>query len=174
MHLEKRITSLTATLDDLVRMNNDRAMLVARIRQVKAEAALHHRVTDSSPLPDMQIALKRWSIDDLLSLLIECEETGADTRTGLLRWLADVFRYGISGRKVRRQLLAAVRMVLRNLYYKKYTAQLQAQLTAIEQALATNNFQNIQKQVEDVSWELLRANIAERLQNRVSTILLRS
>lgn len=167
MHLEKRITLLTAALDDLVRMNNDRAMLVTRIGQVKAEAALHHRVTDSSPLPDIQIELKRWTANDLLSLLVECEETGANTRTGLLNWLADVFRYGISGRKVRRQLLAAGPMILRNLYYEKYTAQLQAQLATIEEALATNNFQNIQKQVEDVSWELLRANIAERFQNRV-------
>lgn len=167
MHLEKRITSLTATLDDLVRMNNDRAILVTRIGQVQAEAALHHRVTESSPQPDKQIKLKHLSVDDLLSLLVECEETGADTRTGLLSWLADVFRYGISGRKVRRQLLAAGPMILRNLYYEKCIAQLQEQLTAIEKILATNNFQNIQKQVEDVSWELLRAIIAERFQNKV-------
>lgn len=167
MHLEKRITSLTATLDNLVRMNNDRAMLAARIWQVQAEAALHHRITDSSPLPDIQDQLKHWSANDLLSLLIECEETGADTRTGLLNWLADVFRHGFSGRKVRRKLLSAGPMFLRNLYYDKQTAQLQTQLAAVENALAANNFQNIQKQVKDVSWELLRANIAERFQNRV-------
>lgn len=167
MQLEKRIISLTATLDDLVRMNNDRAMLTARIGQTQAEAALHRRITDSSPLPDIQDQLKHWSASDLLSLLIECEETGADTRTGLLNWFVDVFRYGFSRRKVRRQLLAAGPTILRNLYYDKYTAQLQTQLAAVDDALATHNFQNIQKQVKDVSWELLRANIAERFQNKV-------
>lgn len=167
MHLEKRIASLTATLDELVRMNNDRAILVARIGQVQAEAALHSRVTDSCPLPNVHIQLKRWTADDLLSLLIECEETGADTRTGLLSWLMGVFRHGFSGRKVRRQLLSAGPMILRNLYFDKYLAQLQAQLAAIESSLAANNFQYIQKQVEDVSWELLRANIAERFQNGI-------
>jgi hypothetical protein len=167
MQLEKRITSLTATLDNLVRMNNERAMLAARITQVQAEAALHHRITDSSLLPDIQDQLMHWSAKDLLSLLIECGETGADTRTGLLNWLVGVFRYGFSGRKVRRQLLAAGPLFLRNLYYDRHTTQLQVQLADVESALAENNFQSIQKQVEEVSWELLRANIAERFQNRV-------
>ncbi len=166
IHLEKRITSLTATLDDLIRMNNDRAMLAARIGQAQAEAALHHRITDSSEQRDIQIQLKHWSANELLSLLVECEETGADTRTGLWNWLAGVFRYGFTRRKARRQLLAAGPMVLRNLYYAKHIAQLQAHLAVVEDALAANNFQDIQGKVEDVSWELLRANIAERFQNR--------
>lgn len=164
-HLEARITSLITTLNDLVRMNNDRAILTAKLGQLKAEAALHHRIADSIPLQDMRIRLKRWSANELLSLLVECEETGADTRTGLLNWLADVFRYGITGRKVRRQLLADGPMVLRNLYYEKYIAQLQEQLTTVEEALSANNFHNIQKQVKDVSVELLRANIAKRFQS---------
>lgn len=167
MLLEKRITSLTAMLDELVRMNNDRAILISRIGQMQAEAALHDRTTDTAPQPNLRTRLKHWSANDVLSLLVECEETGADKRTGLLSWLADVFHYGFSGRKMRRELLAAGPMTLRSLYYDKYTVQLQAQLAVIETALVANNFQNILKQVEDVSWKLLRANIAERFQNSV-------
>ena len=160
--LNARITSLTTTLDGLIQANNDRATLVAQVAESRSEAELHHQIAGSSPPPGIEASLKRWSANDVLKLLIECEEIGPNTRTGLLNLLKDIFRYGFSGRKVRHQLLAAGPVVLRELYFEKHLAELQTKLVAVEKVLAENNFQAVQQQVEQVSWELLRASIAER------------
>ena len=97
-----------------------------------------------------------------MALLVQCEEIGTDISIGLLRVLKDIFLYGFSARKARRLLIAAGPVVLRSLYYDKYLAELNAQLAAMENILARNDFQAVQHQVEIVSWELLRAAIAER------------
>lgn len=164
--LDARIGSLTATLDGLIRANNDRAMLVTKISQIHAEAGLYRQIPGSSPAPGIQAMLRRWKASDLMALLVECEETGADVSIGLLRILKDIFLYGFSARKVRRLLIAAGPIVLRSLYYDKYLAELKAQLAAVENILAKNDFQAVQRQVGIVSWELLRAAIAERFSEK--------
>lgn len=164
--LNARITSLTTTLDRLIQANNDRAMLVTLVAQIRTEAELHDQITGSSPPPAIEAVLNRWTASDLLKLLVECEETGPNTRTGLLNLLRDIFRYGFSGRKVRHLLLTAGPGVLRSLYYDKHLSELQTQLAAIESVLAESDFQAVQQQVEKVSWELLQATIAERFKGK--------
>ena len=164
--LDARIASLTATLDRLIQANNDRAILAAQVAQTRAEADLHLQVTGLSPPRGTEARLNRWTSNDVLNLLIECEETGPDTRSGLLDWLRDIFRYGFSGRKVRRQLLAVGPVILRSLYYAKHLAELRAKLVSIEMFLATHDFKAVQQQVELVSWELLNAKIAERFRGK--------
>lgn len=161
-----RLESLTTTLDGLIQANNDRAMLVAQVAQSRAEGELHNQVTGTSPPPGIEAILKRWTANELLKLLIECEENGPDTPAGLLSLLKEIFRYGFFGRKVRRRLLAVGPVVLRSLYYKQHLTELETKLAAVEKVLAVNNFQSIQQQVEQVSWELLRASIAERFRGR--------
>jgi RecA/RadA recombinase len=164
--LDARIASLATILDRLIQANNDRAMLAAQVAQTSAEAELHRRIEGSSPPPDMGVMLDRWTASDLLELLIECEEIGPDARTGLLSWFRNIYLHGLSGPKVRRQLLRAGPVALRSLYYDKHQTELQAQLAALEGFLAENNFQAIQQEMEKVSWELLLASIAERFRGR--------
>ena len=164
--LEARLASLTATLDRLIQANNDRAILAAQVAQTGAEAALHRQVAGSSPPLGTTAMLNRWTTSDVLKLMIECEETGPNSGSGLLEWFREIFRYGFNRRKVRRQLLAAGPVVLRNLYYDKHLTELQAKLAAIEMFLAKHDFQTVQLQVEQVSWELLHASIAERFRGQ--------
>ncbi len=164
--LDAHIRTLTATLDGLIRANNDRAMLVTQISQIHAEAGLYRQIPGSSPALGIQAMLRRWKASDLMALLVECEENGTDVSIGLLRILKDIFLYGFSARKVRRQLIAAGPVVLRSLYYDKYLAELKAQLAAVEKILAENDFQAVQHQVGIVSWELLRAAITERFSEK--------
>ncbi len=166
--LNARIASLTATLDRLIQANNDRAMLAAQISQVQTEAEFHRNIAGSlSPL-DREARLNRWTANDVLKLLIECEETNPNISSGLLDWFRDIFRYGFSGLKVRRQLLAAGPVVLRSLYYNKHLTELQTRLATVEKVLLENNFQSVQQQVEELSWELLQASIAERFRGKSS------
>lgn len=160
--LDAHIGSLTATLDGLIQANNDRAMLVTQISQIHAEAGLHRQIPGSSPAPGIEALLRRWKASDLMALLVECEMSGTDVSIGLLRILKDIYFYGFSARKVRRLLIAAGPVVLRSLFYDKYLAELQAQLAAVENVLVENDFQAVQHQVGMISWELLRAAIAER------------
>jgi len=165
-NLKSSLKSLTAALDKLIQANNDRAMLVAKIAQTQMELELHRRIEGAEPSQDARALLDRYPARDWLKLLIECEETGLDTRTGLLRLLWEVLRYGYLGRKRRRRLLAEGPLALRSLYYAKHLAELQAQLSKVERVLSENNFQAVQQQVQSVSWRLLRAAIAERFREK--------
>lgn len=161
-HLNERITSLLATADRLIRANNDRAQLAEQVARTRDEAALHRQIEHSTPRPEMDGSLTRWTARDLLNLLVECEELGPGTRVNLVGWVRSVVRHGLSGPKIRRQLLAAGPGALRSLYYDKYLAELEVQLAAVERILAESNFQSIQQQLEKLSWELLWASVAER------------
>ena len=162
VRLEARMASLTTVLDKLIQANNDRAMLVLQITQTRLEAELHRHMTAPSTLQNVTPVPDHWTASDLLALLVECDEIGPDARPGLLNWLRNIYLHGLSGSKVRRQLLMAGPVSLRSLYYDKHLTELQAQLVAAEGFLAANYFQSIQQEVEKVSWELLRASIAER------------
>lgn len=165
-HLDALTLSLSAILDRLTQANNERAVLVTQVVQTRSEAQLHRQIAASSPPPNMESMLGRWAASDLLELLIECEEIGPDARTGLLSWFRNIYLHGISGPKVRRQLLRAGPVALRSLYYDKHQTELQAQLAAIENYLTENDFQTIQLEMEKVSWELLLASIAERFRGK--------
>lgn len=163
--LDARMALLAAVLGELVQANNDRAALDTQLARVRSEAALHRRIAQPVPSSDGRVP-DGWAASDLLELLVECEETGPDARTGVLGWFRSVYRHGLSGPKVRRRLLAGGPMALRSLYYDRHQADLQARLAAIESFLAENDFQAIQREMEQVSWELLRAGIAERFCGR--------
>jgi RecA/RadA recombinase len=160
--LDARIASLTGILDRLNRANNDRAILAAQVEKTRAEAELHRQVAGSSPPLKMAAKLDRWTASDLLELLVECEEFGPDARLGVLGWLRYIYRHGVSRLSVRRQLLATGPVAVRSLYFDKYLAELQAQLAAAESFLSENNLHAVQKEMEEVSWDLLRASIADR------------
>ena len=164
--LNERITSLLATADRLIRANNDRAQLAEQVVRTRDEAALHRQIEYSTPPPDMDGTLTRWTARDLLNLLVECEELGPGARFSLMGWIRSAFRHGFWGPKIRHQLLAAGPGVLRSLYYDKYLAELRVQLAAVERILAEGNFQIIQQQLAKLSWELLWASVAERFEGR--------
>jgi len=164
--LDERVASLTATLDKLVQANNERAMLVAAVDQARAEAQSHRQIAGASSPPSLEAHLVRWGASDLLLLLVECEELGSDVRPGLLGWIRDFFRHGLSGSKVRRQLLMAGPIVLRGLYYDKHLAELQHRLAAVERLLAEHDFQALQRKLEELSWELLLASVSERFRGK--------
>lgn len=164
--LDARIASLTTILDKLMHANNDRAMLAAQVVQARAEAGLHRQIAGSSLPPNMAAMLDRWTANDLLELLIECEEIGPDARLGVLNWFRYIYLHGPSRLKVRRQLLAMGPVTLRNLYYEKCLTELQIQLAAAESFLAENDFHTVQQEMEKVSWELLLAGIAERFRGK--------
>ncbi len=160
--LEARIASLTTILDKLSHANNDRAMLAAQVVQARAQAGLHRQIAGSSLPPNRAAVLDRWTASDLLELLIECQEIGPHARLGVLNWFRSIYLHGLSGLKVRRQLLAAGPVVLRDHYFEKYLSELQVQLAAAESFLAENDFHVVQQDMEKVSWELLLASIAKR------------
>lgn len=160
--LERDIRSLTTTLDALVQANNDRAILSARIAEIGKEADLHGQHADESLSPVLGPVVKRWKSADLLDLLVECEEFDPDLHPSLFDRIREVFRYGFQGRKIRRELLAAGPLLLRGLYYEKYASEQQEALRRIEKILSENDFQHVQAQVEEKSWELLCAKIAGR------------
>lgn len=160
--LESHLKSLTISLDKLIRANNDRAVLVAKIAQTQTELELHWRLEIAKPSQDARAMLNRRSARDLLRLLIECEETEPGMRMGLLRLIKEIFLYGFWGRRRRRKLLTEGLMVLRGLYYEKHLEELQGQLSQVERVLTENNFQAVQQQVQEVSWELLREVISAR------------
>lgn len=162
--LNERIASLLATADRLIRANNDRAVLAEQVVRTREEAALHRRIEHSAPRTDLDATLSRWTARDLLNLLIECEEFGPGARVSLIGWIRSAFRHGFSGPKIRHQLLAAGPGVLRSLYYDKYVADLEVQLAAVERILVESKFQTIQQQLEELSWELLWASVAERFE----------
>jgi RecA/RadA recombinase len=163
--LDARIASLTMVLDRLIKANNDRAMLAARVAAVRHEADLHGRMAGPYALPH-EAALKRWTAGDLLALLVECEEMGSGARLGVLNWFKGIYRHGFSALKVRRHLLAAGPVALRSLYYGKHLAELQAQLAVTEGFLAEHDFLAIQREMGETSWMLLRAGLAERFSGR--------
>lgn len=162
LHLDARIASLTVLLDRLIQGNNDRAMLVEKVAQTRAEAELHRQIAGASSPMNMDALLTRWTARDLLALLVESEEIGPDIRSSVMDWIRDIFRHGLSGPKLRRQLLRSGPVALRSLYYDRYLAELQNQLATIETILVGQDFRALQRQLEDLSWELLRASIAER------------
>jgi len=164
--LENQIAILTAKLDELVKANNDRAELATQLSHLKAEAELQEKVVNTKLLQATEAKLKRWKAAEILEVLVECEEHGSEPRSGLLHWLKDILRYGIFLRKIRRELFAAGPLVLRGLYYTKSIAELRDKLTIVENILSKNDFSAIQKKVEKKSWELLRANIADRYRNK--------
>lgn len=164
--LERQVRSLTTSLDGLIRANNDRAILSARIEQIRKEADLHSRLPGASLPPAAESTIGRWKSQDLLELLIECEELDPGFRPGLLDRIKEIFRYGFRGRKTRRELLAAGPLLLRGLYYLRYVSEQQAELRRVEEFLSEKDFQHVQAQVEKSSWELLRAKVAERFAGR--------
>jgi RecA/RadA recombinase len=161
-HLESELKSLMASLDELIRANNDRAMLVSKIAQTQAEFELYQRHDGSSPSDGARLMLSQQSARDCLILQIECEETDLNSPLSLLRLIQEIFLYGFWGRKRRRKLFGEGAMALRSLYYEKYLSELQTRLSQLERILAENNFESIQQQMQDVSWALLRGVIAER------------
>ena len=165
-HLDERIASLLATADRLMLANNDRAQLAERVVRIREETARHRQVENPGPLPDMDQALARWTAQDLLNLLIECEEFGPGTRVSLIGWIRTIRRHGLSGPKSRRQMLAAGPGTLRSLYYDKCLAEMEAQLAAAERILSQDNFQAILQQIEGLSSELLWSGVTERFEGR--------
>lgn len=162
MRLNERIVSLASMLDRLNHANNDRAVLAEKVARMRAESHLHSQVAGSSLPPNMAAILDRWTASDLLDLLVECEEIGPDAPLGVMAWFRCIYRHGLSRPKVRRQLLATGPLTLRSLYFAKHLMELQAQLAAAERFLAENNLHAVQQEVESVSWDLLRASVAER------------
>ena len=164
--LNARIVSLVSILDSLNHANNDRAVLAETVARMQAEARLHSQVEGSSLPPNMVAILDRWTASDLLDLLTECEEIGPHAPLGVLAWFRCIYLHGISRPKVRRQLLAAGPLTLRSLYFAKHLTELLAQLSAVERFLAENDLNAVQHDMESVSWELLRASIAERTRGK--------
>lgn len=164
--LEQQLKLLTLSLEKLIQANNERAVLVTQIAQNKGELELHHRIEGAMPSSDARAMLSRWSARNLLKLLVECEETDPNTKTGLLRSFFQVLRYGYFGRKRRRRLLAEGPISLRSLYYEKHLDELQGRLSKVEDFLSINNFQDVQRQVQSVSWDLLRASVIKRFHKK--------
>jgi len=160
--LELHLKLLSTSLDQLIQANNDRAMLVVRLKKIHTEFELHRRLEGVKPSKDALAMLQGWSARDWLMFQIECEETNPNAGIGFLRLLKQIFRYGPWGTKKRRKLLAEGPMVLRSLYYEKYLSELQSQLYQIEHVLTENNFESVQQQVQEVSWTLLREVITQR------------
>jgi KaiC/GvpD/RAD55 family RecA-like ATPase len=160
--LESNLATLITTLNQLIQANNDRALLVTKISQIQTEFELHRRIEGTTPSELARSMLNRWSARDWLTLLIECEESDPITPTGVLRFIKELWRYGPWGRKRRRMLFAEGMMVLRSLYYEKYLTELQKELVQVERVLTENNFETVQQQVQDMSWQLLRNAIAAR------------
>ena len=160
--LEARIASLTVILDRLIQANNDRAMLVEKVAQTRAESELHLQIAGSSPPQNMDGLLTRWAASDLLALLVESEEIGPDIRFSVMGWIRDIYRHGLSGPSVRRQMLRSGPIVLRSLYYDRHLAELRSQLATVEGILAGQDFQALQRLLKELSWELLLASISAR------------
>ncbi|MBK8119001.1 MAG: DUF2726 domain-containing protein [Sulfuritalea sp.] len=137
-------------------------MLVAEVAQTRAEAELHRQISGASPPPNMDVLLTRWTASDFLVLVVVSEEIGPDIRSSVMDWIRDIYRHGLSGPKVRRQLLRSGPVVLRSIYYDRHLSELQSQLATVESILAGQDFHALQRQLEALSWELLLASIAER------------
>lgn len=168
MRLNERVVSLASILDRLNHANNDRAVLAERVARMRAEAYLHSQVAGAPPPANMAAVLDRWTASDLLDLLVECEEIGPDAALGVLAWLRGIYRHGFSRPKQRRQLLATGPLTLRSLYFSKHLTELQVQLAAAERFLLENDLHAVQQEMESVSWELLRASIAERSRGKIT------
>ncbi|MFM6991721.1 MAG: AAA domain-containing protein, partial [Rhodoferax sp.] len=139
--LELHLKLLTTSLDQLIQANNDRAMLVAKLKKTQNEFEFHRQLEGAKPSKNAIAMLDRWSARDWLMLQIECEETNPKARIGLLRLLKQIFLYGPWGTNKRRKLFIEGPMVLRSLYYEKYLSELQSELSRVERVLTENNFE---------------------------------
>jgi len=164
--LELQLKSLATSLDQLIQANNDRAILVLKLKQTQTEFELHQRLEGAKPSTEALAMLDSWSARDWLMLQIECEETNPNIKIGFLSFLKRIFLYGVWGQKKRRKLLAEGPMVLRSLYYEKYLKELQSELYKIERILTENDFQSVQERVQEVSWILLREIISRRYREK--------
>lgn len=172
--LETKIAILNKNLDDLIQANNDRAILLGKIHRIRTEAELQRRLVDDELVSSVSKKLKRWKAEQVLALLVECEENGTETRTGLFWSLFEALRYGLFRRKLRRELLSAGPILLRSLYYQKYLGELQANLIKIEKVLKKNDFVAVQKQLEEASLELFRAILSERFSGKARPVFVES
>lgn len=141
-------------------------MLVGKISQTQTEFELHKRLHDTKPSEVAYSLSQELSADDLLKLLVEVEETDESVKINFFHLLKEIFIYGIWGRKRRRQLSNEGAMVLRSLYYQAYLSDLQEQLSKVESVLNENNFLTVQQQVQEMSWKLLRENVAQRFRHQ--------
>lgn len=171
LQMQTRLGVLTVTLDKLIQADNDRAALVIRIAQTNTELEAHRKIEGAMPTFKLQGIAERLQPPVLLAWLIECEERGPNAKTGWLRTIGELLRYGFFGFKARRELFAAGPIVLRSLYYEKQLDILRDRLLGVERVLAENNFQSVQNQVQTLSWQLLQKAIVERFGKKQSRAL---
>ncbi|MFZ5627979.1 MAG: AAA domain-containing protein [Spirochaetota bacterium] len=164
--LETRITELSKTFDDLILANNDRAILLRKIHRIQTEAELQRKLIPEEHISGLSSKSRGYKPNQLLALLVECEENGAETRTGFLWSIYETLRYGLFKRKLRRELLSLGPLILRSLYYEKYLGELQAQLRGIERILTRNDFEAVQKALKETSMALFRALLSARFSEK--------
>ncbi|MBV6494016.1 MAG: ATP-dependent RecD-like DNA helicase [Turneriella sp.] len=167
LKLETRIAELSKTFDDLIQANNDRAILLGKIHRIQTEAELQRKLISGERISDFSSKMRRYNSNQVLALLVECEENGAETRTGFLRSMYETLRYGFFKRKLRRELLSLGPLILRSLYYEKYLDELGAELRGLERILSRNDFEAVQKALKETSMDLFRALLAARFSGKV-------
>lgn len=164
--LETKIAEQSKTFDDLIQANNDRAVLLGKIHRIQTEAELQRKLIPEEHISGLSSKSRGYNANQLLALLIECEENGAEARTGFLWSIYETLRYGLFKRKLRRELLSLGPLILRSLYYEKYLGELQAQLRRLERILTKNDFEVVQKTLRETSMELFRALLSARFSEK--------
>lgn len=158
--LESRAGQLIGVLTKLIQANNDRAQLSSQLRQLSQEFEMFAKVSPTEVTTESIPDLKGWSANGLLNVLVDSEELELAIPKGLWSNFLEIWRHGLFRRKIRRQLIALGPQILRKLYHERALAELQAKLQEVEKILARHDFQKVQAQVEETSWELFKAYLA--------------
>jgi len=164
--LEAKAGERIEVLGKLIQANNDRALLSAEIDKITAEFELLSKVSDTQTTPAEIPNLKRWSASSLLAVLVDSEESELKVPDGAWQNLAEIWRHGLFKRKVRRQLIALGPLILRKLYYERHLEELGHKLTRVQTILKRHDFDTVQAEVEQTSWDLFAANLAARMAKR--------
>ena len=160
--LKIKLNQYISTLNRLINVNNDRAILVQKILQLQAEYSMHKKFENIEPSLEARAASEKYLASDLLKLLVECENGIDKYKMAWLLFIKEVFLFGLRGRTRRQKLIAEGSMVLRSLYYEQVLIELQNELLSINTFLDENEFVTIQKKVQEYSWSLLRQTLKER------------
>lgn len=164
----KQLATLDRRLRELQGAERDRADRRAALDAHRLELRHFDNHLDRDQPPDLEnLPLLRRSASRVLDYLAESELELAGIRPGRLRRIRNYFRYG----SVRALDPADTGVVLRlqRAYYHKRIAELEQEIKQIENRLRKGEFDRLSRQHQELSVQLLHAELADRYQESQRT-----
>ncbi|MET8765246.1 AAA domain-containing protein [Lentzea sp. NPDC004782] len=161
-HLDHRLRALQE--DERVRADRRQSLDAHRLELRHFEAHL-----DSEELPDLEkFALLRKSADRIADYLAESQMEVEGARPGLVRRIRNYFRYG--SLRALDPADTAVVLRLQLAYYTNRIAELEREISEVEDRLRRADFDGISQEHQRLSAQFLHAELAGRYRGRGRTV----